>query len=345
MTSSNELTTAAFKDILSIIDSGREQIARKANTILLDTYWKVGEFISAKVANDGWGKGVVKELSNWLAKNSSSKGFSASNLWRMRQFYELYSSEEKLAPLVRELSWTNHLILMAQCKSVEEHVFYGVSALKGNWSKRDLQQQIKSGSFERTVLADSKLAPAVRDLQQSVKGVFKDSYLIDFADLNEPHLEADLQSAIVHNLKEFLLELGAGFSFVGEKVRIQVGQTDFELDLLFYHRDLQCLVAFELKRGEFHPKDLGQLAFYLEALDQKEKRPHENPSIGVLLCRSKDDEVVKFALNSTASPALVAEYETKLVPKELLQKKLNEWYDLLEETEPDDSLSIALPEE
>lgn len=320
-----------FRDVLSIIQNGRSRLYQQANTILTDTYWAVGELISKKVALSSWGKSTVTDLSKWLrSKDASIKGFSASNLWRMRQFYELYSSEEKLAPLVRELSWTNHLILMAQCNTVEEHLFYGASAIKGNWSKRALKQQIESGAFERTMLADSKLAPVVRELPQSVDGVFKDSYLIDFAGLKELHAEFDLQKAIVRNLKQFLLELGSGFTFVGEEVKLQVGNSDFKLDLLFFHRDMQCLVAFELKRGAFDPRDLGQLSFYLEALDRQEKREHENPSIGVLLCRSKDDEVVKFALNATASPTLVAEYETKLIPKELLQKKLNEWYELFE---------------
>ncbi len=269
-------------------------------------------------------------------KDPDTKGFSSQNLWRMKQFYEIYSENEKLSPLARVLSWTHHNNLISMCKSIDEHIYYAVNASKSNWSKRELRNQIKSGSFERTLLADSKLAavPQVltKDLQD-IKGFFKDSYLIDFAGLSEPHTESDLQHAIVTNLKNFLLELGSGFTFVGEKIRLSVGNSDFELDLLFYHRELQSLVAFELKKGDFHPRDIGQLSFYLEALDRQYKLPHENPSIGVLLCRSKDDEVVEFALSGVTNPALVAEYETKLIPKELLRVKLNEWYNYLETCE------------
>jgi predicted nuclease of restriction endonuclease-like (RecB) superfamily len=169
-----------------------------------------------------------------------------------------------------------------------------------------LERQLKRAAFERTILSDQKLAPAVRVLPQDTAGVFKDSYLLDFLDLPERHSEADLQTGLVRNLRKFLMELGDGFAFVGEKIRVQVGNRDFELDLLFYHRDLQCLVAFELKTGRFEPEHMGKLAFYLEALDRDRKRPHENPSIGVLLCRTKDDEVVEYAMSRHLSPALVA---------------------------------------
>ena len=188
-----------------------------------------------------------------------------------------------------------------------------------------LQRQIESAAFERTVLSDKKLAPVVRVLPQDATGIFKDSYLLDFLDLPERHREADLQSALLRNLRKFLMELGDGFAFVGEKVRVQVGNQDFELDLLFYHRDLQCLVAFELKTGRFQPEHMGKLSFYLEALDRDRKRPHENPSIGVLLCRTKDDEVVEYAMSRHLSPALVAQYETQMIPKAVLQQKLHEW--------------------
>jgi predicted nuclease of restriction endonuclease-like (RecB) superfamily len=320
-----------FAEVLNIIQQGRNRAFKAVNTFLIETYWAVGQFLSRKIASDGWGKGVVKELSAWLSLQSPElKGYSSSNLWRMMQFYDTYSGQEKLVPVVRELAWTKNLIIMAQCKTFEEKEFYLLSAIQGNWSKQELMSQIKRSGFERTMLADKKLAPSVRVLPQDTTGIFKDTYLLDFFDLPEPYVEKDLQSALVKNLCQFLLELGDGFSFVGEKIRLQVGNTDFELDLLFYHRDLQCLVAFELKSGKFEPSQLGQLSFYLEALDRDRKRPHENPSIGILLCRSKDDEVVKYALSRTLSPALVAEYEHKLLPKELLKQKMHEWTELIE---------------
>jgi len=332
--SQSPISQTDFGEVLNLIQAGKQKLFSQANSVLLETYWQVGAYLSHKVAKGGWGKGVVKQLSDWLkAKAPEIKGFSPSNLWRMKQFYEVYSSDPKLAALPRVLSWTHYRILMAQCKNPDENWFYSQSVLQLRWSTRELEAQIARGAFERTLLADAKLAPAVRELPQDVSGVFKDSYLIDFAGLSKPHLEKDLQSALLANLRQFLLELGRGFTFVGEKVRVQVGNKDFELDLLFYHRDLQCLVAFELKTGDFEPAHLGQLNFYLEALDRQEKRPHENPSIGVLLCRSKDDEVVEMALSRSLSPALVAEYETKLIPRALLKQKLHEWGALLEQRE------------
>lgn len=320
-----------FTEILTIIRTGRSRAFQAANLALIETYWAVGGYLSHKVAESGWGKGVIRELADWLQVNASDvKGYSASNLWRMMQLYDTYAGDERLAPLVRALSWSNNLLILGQCKTLEEKEYYLLISSRANWSKRELQSQIERGSFERTMLANLKLAPPVRELHQDVVGTFKDTYLLDFLNLPEPHLEADLQAALLHNLRKFLLELGDGFAFVGEKVRIQVGTRDFELDLLFYHRDLQCLVAFELKTGQFEPSHLGQLSFYLEALDRDRKRPHENPSIGVLLCRRKDDEVVEYALSRHLSPALVAEYETKMISRQILREKLHEWRELLE---------------
>ena len=331
MTKSIKQHSYEFQEILTIIKTGRSRAFQAANLALIETYWAVGGYLSRKVAESGWGKGVIRELADWLLVNAlEARGYSASNLWRMMQLYDTYAGNERLAPLVRELSWSKNLLILGQCKTLEEKEYYLLSSSRANWSKRELQSQIERSSFERTMLADLKLAPPVREIHQDVAGTFKDTYLLDFLNLPEPHLEADLQTALLHNLRKFLLELGDGFAFVGEKVRIQVGNRDFELDLLFYHRDLQCLVAFELKTGQFEPAHLGQLSFYLEALDRDRKRPHENPSIGVLLCRRKDDEVVEYALSRNLSPALVAEYETKMIPRQILREKLHEWREMLE---------------
>jgi predicted nuclease of restriction endonuclease-like (RecB) superfamily len=317
---------AEFAEILRIIHGGRARAFEAVNVALIDTYWAVGAHLSRKVSEAGWGKGIVQELATWLAAQVPDlKGFSSSNLWRMKQFYEVYQDDENLAPLVRQLSWTHNLIILGQSKQPEEREFYLRLAVRAKWSKRELQRQIESAAFERTVLSDLKLAPMVRVLPQDATGIFKDSYLLDFLDLPERHKEADLQFALLRNLRKFLMELGDGFAFVGEKIRVQVGNQDFELDLLFYHRDLQCLVAFELKTGRFQPEHMGKLSFYLEALDRDRKRPHENPSIGVLLCRTKDNEVVEYAMSRHLSPALVAQYETQMIPKAVLQQKLHEW--------------------
>jgi predicted nuclease of restriction endonuclease-like (RecB) superfamily len=320
-----------FVVILDVIHEGRARAFTAVNVALIETYAAIGSILSRKVQDGGWGKGVIRELADWISQQTPDlKGFSASNLWRMMQFHYLWTGREKLAPLVRELSWSCHMVLMGQCKTHGEQDFYLAAAVQGRWSRRGLESQIRRGAFERTALADRKTPRIAKERPLPMGGVFKDSYTLDFLDLPDQHFGADLQASIVANLRKFLLELGNGFTYVGEKVRLQVGQRDFEIDLLFYHRDLRCLVAFELKTGAFEPEHLGQLSFYLEALDRDHRRPHENPSIGVLLCRRKDDEVVEYALNRTLSPAVVAEYETKLVPRDLLRRKLHEWSHLLE---------------
>jgi predicted nuclease of restriction endonuclease-like (RecB) superfamily len=331
------LQTEEFGEALRIIRAGRARAYEAVNLALLDTYWAVGGWLCHKVALAGWGRGVVKELAGWLLRQAPEvKGFSAQNLWRMKQFHEVFSADPALAALPRVLSWTHYCILMGQCKTSQERHFYTLAAQRAHWSKRELEAQIAGGSFERTLLADLKLSPLARVLPEQASGRFKDSYLLDFLDLPQRHSEADLQSRLLSNLRQFLLELGDGFAFVGEKVRVQVGNQDFELDLLFYHRDLQCLVAFELKTGRFEPEHMGKLSFYLEALDRDRKRPHENPSIGVLLCQSKDDEVVEYAMNRHLSPALVARYETQMIPKAVLQLKLQEWSEMLQVPQADD---------
>ena len=328
---------AAFNDVLQIIHAGRAKAFEAVNTALMETYWAVGAYLSNKVAGGGWGKSVVSELAAWLlATAPDAKGFSASNLWRMKQFYETWSDQPKLATALRELSWSKHLLLMAQCKTLEEREFYLISATRARWSHRELQRQIHTSAFERVLLTDIKHLAIPKVLPPAATGIFKDSYLLDFLNLPDQHSEADLQTALLRNLRRFLMELGDGFAFVGEKVRVQVGNQDFELDLLFYHRDLQCLVAFELKTGRFEPEHMGKLAFYLEALDRDRKRPHENPSIGVLLCRTKDDEVVEYALSRHLSPAMVAQYETKMISKAVLQQKLHEWSQVLQANDADD---------
>ncbi|HEY1744904.1 MAG TPA: PDDEXK nuclease domain-containing protein [Granulicella sp.] len=327
--------SAEFAEILNIIHAGRTKAYAAVNVALIDTYWAIGEILSRRIEAAEWGAGVVPQLAAYIARSQPElRGFTRSNLLRMRQFYETYRDEPIVAPLVRQLPWTHNLIILGQTKRPDERAFYLNLTVKARWSKRELEHQIKSATFERTRLSDLKVAPAVRLLPQDATGIFKDSYLLDFLTLPESHNESDLQTGLLRNLRKFLMELGDGFAFVGEKVRVQVGNQDFELDLLFYHRDLQCLVAFELKTGRFEPEHMGKLAFYLEALDRDRKRPHENPSIGVLLCRTKDDEVVEYTMNRHLSPALVAQYETQMIPKTLLQQKLHEWSLMLQSSEP-----------
>jgi len=218
------------------------------------------------------------------------------------------------------------LLIFSRCKTIEEKEFYLKHVKKENYSKRELDRQISASLFERTMMGNTKLSTALRDTNQEITNAFKDSYVFEFLNLGEPHSESDLQRGLVRQMKNFILELGKDFLFIGEEYKLQVGNSDFYIDLLFYHRGLQCLVAFELKADKFKPDHLGQLNFYLEALDRDVKKQNENPSIGVLLCKDKDSEVVEYALSRSLSPTMVSEYKTQLPDKKLLQKKLHELF-------------------
>jgi predicted nuclease of restriction endonuclease-like (RecB) superfamily len=322
-------TEAAFQPVLDLITASRRQAVAAVNTTLIDLYWHVGEYISRKIKVDGWGRGTVVELSLWLQERlHGMTGFSPQNLWRMRQFFETYHAEAKLSPLVRVLNWTQNLMILGKCKSVEEREFYLRLCRKESWDKRTLERQINGALFERTILHPPKLSTALREIHPAAAEVFKDSYFVEFLDLPNNHSEADLHSGLIEYLRRFLIELGRGFCFIGSEYLIQVGNRDFFIDLLFFNRTLNSLVAFELKIGEFQPEHLGKIEFYLEALDRDVRKPHENPSIGVLLCANRDSEVVEYALSRSLSPALIAEYQTKLPDKALLQQKLHEFYQL-----------------
>lgn len=316
-----------FGEILGLIASARQQAVQAVNVALIDLYWRVGAIISRKIAAAEWGDGVVSRLAERIAlEHPGLRGFTRPNLFRMRQFYETYCGDEKVSALLRQLPWTHNLTILSQSKRPEEREFYLRQAIREQWSSRELERQFKAALFERTVLSPPKVSPAVRQTHPDALGIFKDSYLVEFLDLSPSHAEADLHRGLLHRLRDFLIELGRDFCFVGSEFPLQVGNRDFALDLLFFHRGLNCLVAIELKVGRFEPEYLGKLGFYLEALDRDVRKAHENPAIGVLLCASKDDEVVEYALSRSLSPALIAEYQTQLPDKQLLQAKLHEFY-------------------
>jgi len=248
----------------------------------------------------------------------------------MKQFYETYYENTKLSPLVRELSWTNNLIIISKSNSDKEREFYLRYSIKENLSKRELERQMDSAVFERTLLSDEKLSPVLRELYPAANQFFKDDYVFDFLTLPKSFSERNLRTAIIQNLKEFILEFGKDFAFVGEEYRLQVGKKDFYIDLVFYHRELQCLVAIDLKITDFKPEYLGKMEFYLETLDQDVKKTHEKPSVGIILCKNKDSKVVEYAMNRSISPTLVSKYETKLIDKEILENKLDEFFELAE---------------
>ncbi|MCZ8020422.1 MAG: PDDEXK nuclease domain-containing protein [Cyclobacteriaceae bacterium] len=317
-----------FADIVKLIKQSREQAIRLVNKTLIDLYWNIGQHVHTKIESAEWGDSVVEELARYIQETEPNlKGFSDKNLWRMKQFYESYKNEPKLSPLVREISWTNNLIILSRTKTTEEKAFYLNLCKKESYSKRELERQISAGLFERTMLGNAKLSPVLRELHPNALNSFKDSYIFDFLNLPTTHSESELQQGLVQQLKKFVLELGKDFLFVADEYQLQVGNSDFYIDLLFYHRGLQCLVAFELKADKFKPEYLGQLNFYLEALDRDVKKEHENPSIGILLCKDKDSEVVEYALSRSLSPTMVAEYKTQLPDKQVLQQKLHELFE------------------
>ena len=316
-----------FTDIIQLIKQSRSRAIKAVNTEMINLYWNIGQYIHNRIETAQWGKSVVKELADFLQKSEPDlKGFSDANLWRMRQFYEIYKDTPKLAPLVREINWSNNLIIFSRCKTVEEREFYLSFSKRENYSKRELERQISSSLFERTMIGNSKLAPLVREIHTDVNNTFKDSYIFDFLNLSDPYSESELQQGLIKQMKNFILELGKDFIFIDQEYKLLVGNSDFYIDLLFYHRGLQCLVAFELKADKFKPEHLGQLNFYLEALDRDVKKLHENPSIGILLCTDKDSKVVEYALNRSMSSAMVAEYKIQLPNKQLLQLKMQELF-------------------
>jgi predicted nuclease of restriction endonuclease-like (RecB) superfamily len=317
-----------FTDIIQLIKQSRTNAIKAVNAELINLYWNIGEYISKKIEQSEWGDSVVKELANFIQTHEPEiKGFSDKNIWRMKQFYETYKDFPKLSPLVREISWTNNLLIFSRCKTIEEMEFYLKLVKQENYSKRELDRQISASLFERTMIGNAKLSTALRETNHDLSKTFKDSYVFEFLNLPDQHSESDLQRGLVRQMKNFILELGKDFLFVGEEYKLQVGNSDFYIDLLFYHRGLQCLVAFELKADKFKPDHLGQLNFYLEALDRDVKKPNENPSIGVLLCKDKDSEVVEYALSRSLSPTMVSEYKTQLPDKKLLQQKLHELFE------------------
>lgn len=318
-------TDKHFFEIIYLIKQSRSNALKAVNTELIDLYWRIGKYIYTKLKRSEWGKAIVTELSFFIQKYEPQlKGFSNKNLWRMKQFYETYHDFPKLSPMVREVSWTNNLLIFSRCKTIDEMEFYLRIVKAENYSKRELDRQISSSLFERTMLCNTNFSMLSEEHNNDVLKIFRDNYVFEFLNLPEPHSENDLKQGLLKQMKEFILELGKDFLFIAEEYKLQVGNSDFFIDLLFYHRGLQCLVAFELKADKFKPDHLGQLNFYLESLDRDVKKSNENPSIGVLLCKDKDNEVVEYALSRSLSPTMVSAYETQLPDKKLLKQKFHD---------------------
>ena len=328
----------SIADIVKLIETHRENAYRKVNEELVTMYYEIGKYLSEKVASEKWGSKVIDNIAREINnKYPTLKGFDRRGLYRMMQFYDTYKNNEIVSTLLSQISWSNNIAILSGTKTMEEKEFYIRMCIKNNYSARELNRQLSSGYFYRYMLSKDNNA-----LESTAKTIDEDDipttrildqYSLEFLDLPNNYSEKDLRKSIVSNLKDFILEIGNDFTFVGEEYRVQVGNRDFYIDLLFYNRTYSCLVAFELKIDKFEPEYVSKMDFYLEALDRQEKKVNENPSVGIILCTSKDDIVVEYALSRSISPTAVAEYSTKLIDKNLLENKVLEIRKMLDNTE------------
>lgn len=302
------------------IRSAQYEALKAVNREMINLYWDIGQIIVTQQQGASWGKSVVEQLAKDLqAEFPGISGFSAANLWRMRLFYESYVNNEKLAPLVREIGWSHNLVIVEKCKDDLEREFYIRMTRKFGWTKNVLIHQIENQTYQKTLLNQTnfdKTVPA--EIRNQLKLAVKDEYTFDFLELADEHSERQLEQAILARVEPFLQEMGGRFTFVGSQYRLEVGDKEFFLDLLLYHRQLKCLVAIELKTGEFLPEYVGKMQFYLAALDDLSRFPDENLSIGIILCKSKDKTIVEYALRESNKPIGIATYKLfSMLPQEL----------------------------
>ncbi|SAL70955.1 hypothetical protein AWB70_07279 [Caballeronia cordobensis] len=312
--------TALLAEIKTRIQSAQYAALRAVNKELVGLYWDIGRLIVERQKSSGWGKAVVAQLAADLQTDfPGTGGFSASNLWRMKGFFETYRGTEKLAPLVREIGWSHNLIILERCKDPPEREFYLRMTRKFGWSKNVLAHQIDNQSYEKSLLGqtnfDKTLTPALR---AQAKLAVKDEYAFDFLELGEQHSERELERALITRIEDFLRAMGGMFAFMGSQYRLEVESKEYLIDLLLFHRRLRALVAIELKIGEFEPEFVGKMQFYLAALDAQVRQEDENPSIGIILCKEKKRTIVEYALLDARKPIGVATYEiTKKLPRKL----------------------------
>ena len=323
-----------FNEIIKMVETRRNNAYRKVNEELISLYWDFGKYISEKVNDSNWGDKIVEKLVEFMKREyPTMKGFTRRGIYRMKQFYETYKDYEFVSTLLTQISWSNNVKILSSTKSIEEKEFYIKMCIKNNYSARELDRQIASGYFYRYMLSDGKVNESLTEAtgeEDYPNTRILDMYSLEFLDLPNNYSEKDLKKSIISNMKDFILEIGKDFTYVGEEYRIQVGNQDFYIDLLFYNRALSCLVAFELKLGDFQPEYVSKMDFYLEALDRQERKQGENPSVGIILCAGKNEQVVEYAMSRTISPTLVSQYTLKLIDKEVLEKKLKELASLAE---------------
>jgi predicted nuclease of restriction endonuclease-like (RecB) superfamily len=302
------------------IYSAQYEALKAVNREMINLYWDIGKMIVSRQQNVNWGKSVVEQLAKDLqAEFPGISGFSAANLWRMRLLYESYTNNEKLAPMVREIGWTHNIVILEKCKDDLEREFYIRTTQKFGWTKNVLIHQIENQTYQKTLLNQTnfdKTVPA--DIRNQLKLAVKDEYTFDFLELADEHSERQLEQAILTRVEPFLQEMGGLFAFIGSQYRLEVDDEEYFIDILLYHRRLKCLVAIELKIGKFLPEYVGKMQFYLSVLDDTVKLADENPSIGIILCKSKQRTIVEYALKESNKPIGVSTYQiVSTVPQEL----------------------------
>ena len=309
-----------LKDIRERIHNAQYAAFRAVNKELMTLYWDIGRLIIERQKGKTWGKSIVERLADDLKKEFPEiRGFSASNLWRMKLLFEAYGENEKLAPMVREIGWTHNFIILEKCKDSLQREFYIRMTRKFGWTKNILIHQIENQTFEKTLISKTNFAKTVSEsIRRQAKLAVKDEYIFDFLELGEKHDERQLHKALLTRMEAFLHEMGGLFTFAGSQYRLEAGDQEYFVDILLFHRHLRCLVALELKVGEFKPEYVGKMQFYLAVLDDKVKTAQENPSIGIILCKGRNKTVVEYALKSTTCPLGVSEYRmTKRLPEDL----------------------------
>lgn len=307
-------------ELKSRIHNAQQRAALAVNRELVLLYWQIGRDILDRQSREGWGAKVIERLAHDLRNTfPSMRGFSRANLMHMRAFAEAWPDAAIVQQAVGQLPWGHNLLLLAKLKDPQQRLAYAQRAVEHGWSRNVLGIHIETRLLEREGQAQTNFAERLpapgSDLARQT---LKDPYLFDFLDVGREAGEREIEDALVRHVTRFLLELGAGFAFVGQQVPLEVGGDDFFIDLLFYHLKLRCYVVIELKAGKFKPEHLGQLGFYLTAVDAQIKSEHDGPTIGLLLCRSKNQVVAEYALRDNAQPMGIAEYKLlEALPTEL----------------------------
>ncbi|WP_373830127.1 PDDEXK nuclease domain-containing protein [Bacteroides heparinolyticus] len=311
-------------EITARIRSAQYEALKAVNKEIIALYWEVGKRITEQQTALGWGKSVVENLSRDIQKEFPGiQGFGVRNMWDMARFYAEYQSNEILQPLVAEISWSKHIVILAKCKETRQRQFYILATKKYGWTKDVLINKIEAKTYENYLLGQSNFDITLPDsIKNQAILALKDEYTFDLIGLAEEHSEYELEQAIIKNIRAFLMEFGTDFSFIGNQYRLEVDGKEYFIDLLLYNRRLQAMIAIELKIGEFQPEYKGKMEFYLNILNDTVKLPHENPAIGIIICKSKSRMIVEYALKSSNMPIGVATYSLSSELPEAYKKLL-----------------------